>query len=159
MLTRIFQGAAIASSAVAVIALAALAGVTVIDVGGRYFFNKPLLGTVEMSEFLMVILSFGALALAELRNSHITVDFFVTVLPERVRALLEALAALLGILFWSFVAWRAAVHANRIWNAGEVSANLTIPTWPFYLVVTVGCGLLALALVGRVARSVRTSIG
>jgi TRAP-type transport system small permease protein len=159
MLTRIFQGAAIASSAVAVIALAALAVVTVIDVGGRYFFNKPLLGTVEMSEFLMVILSFGALALAELRNSHITVDFFVTVLPERVRALLEALAALLGILFWSFVAWRAAVHANRIWNAGEVSANLTIPTWPFYLVVTVGCGLLALALVGRVARSVRTSIG
>ena len=159
MLARVFQGAAVASSAVAVIALAALAVVTVVDVGGRYFLNKPLLGTVEMSEFLMVILSFGALALAELRNSHITVDFFVTALPERIRALLDAVAALLGILFWSFVAWRAAVHAHRIWIAGEVSANLVVPTWPFYLVVTVGCGLLALALIGRVARSVRTSIG
>jgi TRAP-type C4-dicarboxylate transport system permease small subunit len=159
MLARIFHGAAAASSAVAVIALAALAVVTVVDVGGRYFFNKPLLGTVEMSEFLMVILSFGALALAELRDSHITVDFFVTALPERMRALLDALGALLGIVFWSFVAWRAAVHAHRIWIAGEVSANLVVPTWPFYLVVTVGCGLLALALIGRVARSVRTSIG
>ena len=156
MLARVFHGAAVASSAVAVIALAALAGVTVVDVGGRYFFNKPLLGTVEMSEFLMVILSFGALALAELRNSHITVDFFVTVLPERMQALLDAL---LGIVFWSFVAWRAAVHAHRIWIAGEVSANLVVPTWPFYLAVTVSCGLLALALIGRVARSVRTSIG
>jgi TRAP-type transport system small permease protein len=159
MLLRLFHGAAVASSAVSVIALAALAVVTVLDVGGRYFFNKPLLGAVEMSEFLMVVLSFGALALAELRNSHITVDFFVTALPERARALLEALAALLGIVFWSFVAWRAAVHANRIWHAGEVSANLTLPTWPFYLAVTIGCGLLALALVGRVVRSVRTSIG
>ena len=159
MLARLFQGAAVTSSAVAVIALAALAVITVIDVGGRYFFNKPLLGTVEMSEFLMVILSFGALALAELRNSHITVDFFVIALPERVRAALEALAAALGIMFWSFVAWRAAVHASRIWVAGEVSANLIIPTWPFYLAVTFGCGLLALALIGRVLRSVRTSIG
>jgi TRAP-type transport system small permease protein len=160
MLARVFQGAAVASSAVAVIALAALAVITVVDVGGRYFFNKPLLGTVEMSEFLMVILSFGALALAELRNSHITVDFFfVTVLPERIQALLDALGALLGIVFWSFVAWRAAVHAHRIWIAGEVSANLLLPTWPFYLAVTVGCGLLALALIGRVARSVRMSIG
>jgi TRAP-type transport system small permease protein len=159
MLARVFHGAAVASSAVAVIALAALAVVTVVDVGGRYFFNKPLLGTVEMSEFLMVILSFGALALAELRNSHITVDFFVTVLPERIQALLDALGALLGIVFWSFVAWRAAVHAHRIWIAGEVSANLVLPTWPFYLAVTLGCGLLALALIGRVARSVRASIG
>lgn len=159
MPARIFHAASVAASAIAVIALAALAVVTVLDVGGRYFLNKPLLGAVEMSEFLMVFLSFGALALAELRNSHITVDFFVTALPGRARALLDAIAALLGILFWSFVAWRAAVHAQRISEAGEVSANLTIPTWPFYLAVTVGCGLLALALIGRVSRSLRAGLG
>jgi TRAP-type C4-dicarboxylate transport system permease small subunit len=159
MLARVFYAASVAASAVAVAALAALAVVTVLDVGGRYFLNKPLLGAIEMSEFLMVFLSFGALALAELRNSHITVDFFVTALPERARALLDATAALLGILFWSFVAWRAAVHARRIWEFGEVSANLTLPTWPFYLAVTVGCGLLALALIGRVSRSLRAGFG
>jgi TRAP-type C4-dicarboxylate transport system permease small subunit len=159
MLARLFHAAAVASSAVAITALTALAVITVLDVGGRYFFNRPLLGTVEMSEFLMVILSFGALALAELRNSHITVDFFVIALPERARALLDASAALLGVVFWMCVAWRAAVHAGRIWEAGEVSANLTLPTWPFYLAVTAGCGLLALALVGRVFRSLRAGLG
>jgi TRAP-type C4-dicarboxylate transport system permease small subunit len=30
-----------------------------------------------------------------------------------------------------------------------------IPTWPFYLAVVVGCGLLALALIGRVLRNLR----
>ena len=77
MATRIFYAAAVAASTVAVIALAALGVITVVDVGGRYLFNKPLLGAIEMSEVLMAFLSFGALALAELRNSHITVDFFV----------------------------------------------------------------------------------
>ena len=46
-----------------------------------------------------------------MRNRHITVDFFVTALPARVQALLEAAAALLGIFFWWLVAWRAAVHS------------------------------------------------
>jgi hypothetical protein len=76
-----------------------------------------------------------------------------------VRALLEAGAALLGIAFWGFVSWRATVHVVRIHEAGEVSANLAVPTWPFYLAVTVGCGLLAVALVGRLIRSVRVGIG
>jgi TRAP-type C4-dicarboxylate transport system permease small subunit len=155
MMVRVFHAAAVAASVVAVTALAALGAITVIDVGGRYLFNRPLLGAIEMSEFLMAFLSFGGLALAELRNSHITVDFFVRALPERVQALLEAVIALLGVAFWSFVAWRAGVHSMRLLNNGEVTANLMIPTWPFYLAVVVGCGLLALALVGRVLRNLR----
>jgi TRAP-type C4-dicarboxylate transport system permease small subunit len=106
-----------------------------------------------------VLLSFGGLALAELRNGHITVDFFVNALPQRATALLDAAAALLGVVFWGFVSWRAAVHAARIREVGEVSANLTVPTWPFYLAVTVGCGLLAVALIGRVVRSLRAGLG
>jgi TRAP-type transport system small permease protein len=159
MPARLFHAAALAASAVAIAALAVLCAITVVDVAGRYLFNKPLLGTVEMSEFLMVLLSFGGLALAELRNGHITVDFFVNALPQRASALLDAAAALLGVVFWGFVSWRAAVHAARIREVGEVSANLTVPTWPFYLAVTVGCGLLAVALIGRVVRSLRAGLG
>jgi TRAP-type C4-dicarboxylate transport system permease small subunit len=159
MATRIFYAAAVAASTVAVIALAALGAITVIDVGGRYLLNRPLLGAVEMSEFLMVFLSFGALALAELRNSHITVDFFVRALPERAQALLEVVVALIGIAFWSFVAWRAAVQSMRLFNNGEVTANLQLPTWPFYIAVVAGCGLLAVALTGRVWRNLRIGFG
>lgn len=159
MMARVFHAASLAAGAVAVAALAALAVVTVLDVSGRYLLNRPLLGAVEMSEFLMVFLSFGALALAEMRGSHISVDFFVTALPGRARALLEAAAATLGIAFWSFVAWRAAVQAGRVREVGEVSSNLLLPTWPFHLAVTVGCGLLAIALAGRVVRNLRIGLG
>ena len=159
MLARVFQTAATAAGVVATAALAALAIVTVVDVTGRYAFNKPLFGAVELSEFLMVLLGFGALALAEQRNSHITVDFFVAALPRRLQALLEALGALLGMAFWGIVAWRAAVHAGRIREAGEVSANWGIPTYPFYLAVTLGSALLAVVLIARMLRALRVGTG
>ena len=159
MVARVFQAAAVAASAIAVAALAVLCAVTVVDVVGRYRFNRPLLGAVEMSEFLMVILNFGGLALTELRGGHIRVDFFIEWLPQRVRALLEAVAALLGVAFWGFVSWRATVHLLRVREAGEVSANLAIPTWPFYLAVTVGCGLFAIALIGRAVGALRRGTG
>jgi TRAP-type C4-dicarboxylate transport system permease small subunit len=158
-LARLFRAAAVAASAVAIAALCLLCAVTVVDVTGRYLFNSPQLGAVEMGEFLMVVLTFGGLALAELRGGHIDVDFFVGSLPARARVLLEAGAALLGSAFWGFVAWRAALHAGSIYEAGEVSPNLALPTWPFYLTVTVGCGLFAIALLGRVLRALRPESG
>jgi len=159
MIARIALTAATAAGAVAVAALAALAVVTVLDVAGRYLLNKPLFGSIEISEFLMVFLGFGALALAELRNSHITVDFFVMALPARGQAWLEAAGAILSIVFWGLVAWRAAVHAGRISEAGEVSANWAVPTYPFYLAVTFGSGLLAVVLVARLVRALRIGAG
>jgi len=50
------------------------------------------------------------------------------------------------------------VHSGRVWAFGEVSANLALPVWPFYLAVTVGCGLLSFALIGRVIRSLRAGM-
>jgi TRAP-type C4-dicarboxylate transport system permease small subunit len=159
MLARVLHRAATMTSAVAVAALAALVAVTVVDVAGRYLLNKPLFGAVEISEFLLVFLSFGGLAYAELRNSHITVDFFVTALPPRAQSVLAAAAALLGTVFWGVVAWRAVVHANRIRAAGEVSLNWGVPTYPFYFFLAIGAALLALLLVGRVMRSLRSGVG
>jgi TRAP-type C4-dicarboxylate transport system permease small subunit len=159
MMARVLTAAATAAGVMAVIALAALAGVTIVDVTGRYLLNKPVFGSIEISEFLLVLLGFGGLALAELRNSHITVDFFLTALPNRVQAVLTAAAALLGIVFWGFVAWRAVVHAGRIAAAGEVSANWGVPTYPFYLCAAFGSGLLAVVLVGRLVRALREGTG
>lgn len=135
--------------AVAVTALAALVLVTVADVGGRYLFNKPLFGALEISEFLLVFMGFGGMAYAELRQAHIAVDFFVTALPRRIQTLLDSAASLLGAFFWGFVAWRAVDHAQQIREAGEVSINLALQTYPFYLVAAFGSLLFALLLAAR----------
>jgi TRAP-type C4-dicarboxylate transport system permease small subunit len=155
MPARILRGAVVAACAVAVVALAGLVLVTVVDVAGRYLFNKPLFGAVEISEFLLVFVGFGGLAYAEQRRAHITVDFFITALPQRVQAWLDSMASLLGAVFWVIVAWRAIDHAVKIREAAEVSINLAIVTWPFYLAVAIGSILFALLLAGRVLSALR----
>src|SRR5262249_56391702 len=101
--------------------------VTVVDVAGRYLFNRPLPGSLELSELLMVFLVFGAFAVTELRGGHVDIDVVVLRLPPRLRALSESLAAVLSMGFWGAVAWRTAVHAANVGAAGETTPNLGVP--------------------------------
>lgn len=156
MLDRVLRVIALAAGAIAMAALAALAAVTVVDVSGRYLFNSPLFGAVEISEFLLVLLAFAGFAYAELRKAHITVDFFLISVPRRVRMALETTAALLGVAFWLLVAWRTALHAGRVRAVNDVSFNLAIPTYPFYWIVVIGSILFAVMLLARAIRVMRT---
>ncbi|MDF0520153.1 TRAP transporter small permease [Bradyrhizobium yuanmingense] len=156
MAARILEPAARGLNFVAIIALAGLVGVTVFDVTGRYFFSKPLFASVEITEFLLIFLSFGGLACAELRNGNIKVDFFTQMLPERVRTALDGVGALFGMVFWSLISWRAIDHAQEVRDSGEVSLNLGVSTFPFYCFLAVGSALVAIVLVLRIARAINT---
>lgn len=125
----------------------------VVDVAGRYLLNRPLFGAVELSEFLLVILGFGSLALVEQNNRHINVDFFVAVLPKPVQSLFSNISAVLAIGFFALMGWRAFVQAERVRLAGEVSLNWQLPTHWFYWFVAASCFLCVLATVSRVALS------
>ena len=59
---------------VGLLGLVVLALVTVTDVMGRYLFNRPLLGALELSELLMVFLAFACFAYTELQNGHVEID-------------------------------------------------------------------------------------
>ena len=50
------------------IALALMMLLTTADVLGRYFFNAPVLGAYEITEYLMLIMVFSFLALAQSRK-------------------------------------------------------------------------------------------
>ena len=65
---------------------------TIADVFLRKIFNKSILGTVEVSEFMLVILIFFALAHTEVLNGHVKVDLVLSRFGERVQGLLEVRA-------------------------------------------------------------------
>ena len=67
---------------VAAAALCAMMLLNTIDVGGRYFFNKPLFGTYELIGMLLVAAGPLGMALCEKDRSHIV----VSILTERLSA-------------------------------------------------------------------------
>jgi TRAP-type C4-dicarboxylate transport system permease small subunit len=101
--------------------------VTVVDVGGRFLFNRPLHGAFEATEVMMGLIVFLALPLATRRREHITVTLLDPYLPEwlkRSAALLFGLtcAAVCGLL-----AWRLGLHGERLLRVGEITLELRIP--------------------------------
>src|SRR5215510_14954885 len=135
-----------------------MTAVTVIDVAGRYLFNRPLPGALELSELLMIFLVFGAFAVTELRNGHVDIDVVVNKMPARARACSETFAAMLSTAFWGAITWRTALHAQNVWRAGETTPNLGLPVAPFVWVATAGTLLFALALVARILAALRRAV-
>jgi tripartite ATP-independent transporter DctM subunit len=60
-----------------------------VHVLSRTFFKKPLIGTVELEELMIVVLVFLGMAYTQLTRGHISVDFFTMRLPEGLRSVLS----------------------------------------------------------------------
>ena len=146
----LLRGAVGVANVLSLAGLVAMTLVTVVDVGGRYLFNRPLPGALELSELLMVFLVFGAFAVTELRNGHVDIDVVVNKMPPRARAFSETVAAVLSTAFWGAITWRTALHAQNVWRGGETTPNLGLPIAPFVWVAAAGTLLFTLALVARV---------
>ena len=131
---------------------------TVIDVCLRYIFNSPIIGSYELTEFMMAILVFASVGYTMAVKGHVSVDLVVTKLPDRVRALLEAITSLLAFGLFAVAAWRNVLHAGTTWKRHDVSAELFIPVGPFVLFVAIGIAVLSLVLLVQFFQSLARAL-
>jgi TRAP-type C4-dicarboxylate transport system permease small subunit len=114
-----------------------------VDVCGRYLFNRPLQGTFELSELLMVAVVFLALASCQAEDRHMRVDFLLTNMSKRVRAVVDSIAYMCGIVVCGLLAWYSIAPAWYSWSIREVTMGIiSFPVYPAKFVVVVGAGLL-----------------
>ena len=119
---------------------------TIADVFLRKVFSQSILGTVEVTEFMMVILLFFALAQTEVLNGHVRVDLIMSRFGERTQTLVDTITQLVCFLLFGLFTWSTLVYAAKMRASGEVSQDLWLPVYPFIYVVALGCALLALSL-------------
>ena len=119
---------------------------TIADVFLRKTFSQSILGTVEVTEFMMVILVFFALAQTEVLNGHVKVDLVMSRFGEHTQALVDTITQLVCFLLFGLFTWSTLVYAEKMRASGEVSQDLWLPVYPFIYVVALGCALLAFSL-------------
>jgi len=133
-------------SRVAMVILFFMMGLTVIDVFMRKVFSNSILGSVELTEYMLVILIFLSLAETEVTEGHVKVDLIMGRFGERAQALADAITQGICFLLSGLITWSGVAYAVRMKASGEVSQDLWIPKFPFVYVVAVGCGILSLIL-------------
>ena len=122
--------------------LLAMMLLTVVDVVGRYFLNRPVRGAFEITELMLVVLIFAGLPLVSYRDDHAVMDFIDRLLgPAGQRALWRAVQVACAA-FMFLLAWTLWIKANRIWAYRDATDVLRIVYGPFVYFMAV---MLALA--------------
>lgn len=118
--------------------------ITFFDVFARYLFSAPIKGSVEMIEFSMALVVFGALPLVTRRRLHVSVslvDGFFTGVGRQIKIFVCDLisAAALAILTWRLY----AVTLDEL-DYGSETLVLMMPFWPLYSAMTLLAGIATL---------------
>jgi TRAP-type transport system small permease protein len=131
-------------NAVASLAILALMIMTAADILSRKFTGASIVGVVELSEFLMVILVYSALAQCEMMNRNVKVDLFSDLMGIRLRTITGMISSFTGFLLFALIAAASVSYAVSIEAVGEVSMDLQIARYPFVLLTAAGCAVLSL---------------
>lgn len=116
-----------------------------IDIVGTKVFNRPLAGTFEATEALMVLGVFLALAQTQRRHQHIAVELVTTRLGSGPRQALDLLAQLLTFGIFGLVAWQGWVLGLASLEIREYAPGIVqFPVYPSKLALAVGATLTVL---------------
>jgi TRAP-type C4-dicarboxylate transport system permease small subunit len=91
------------------------------DAIGRYVFNHPIQGALEISEV-------------------------ISRLPRKIQPYIEFLDVVISFGIIGIIAWQSVLYSLELREAGSISAYWGIPISPFLLVVAFGCLLFCFQL-------------
>jgi TRAP-type transport system small permease protein len=119
---------------------------TVADVFMRYVFKRPITGSTEITEFMMVILLLSIVP-AAMAHRHITVDVFTERLTPKGQAFFDAIMLLASSWLVVIMSWRAFKACFFMINNDVRSPTLDVSIYPFYIVVAIAFILLFFAMI------------
>ena len=122
---------------------------TVADVFMRKVFNNSIIGTVEVTELMMIITIFLALARAEELDANVKVDLILSRFSPKIQALFDIFTQLICMVLFVVATFSDLTYASMMRTSGEVSQDLLIPIWPFVYVIAIGTAMLSLVLFFR----------
>lgn len=156
---RIVKGIADVLGNIGVVLLGVLMLLGAADVIGRYLFNKPIIGTMEIGEILlasMVVLGWSSTQFAK---EHVSVEFFVSRVPRRARLRLNFATTFLSLVLFGLITWQSVVAAKVYHEAGRLVYTINLPLAPFQLVVSLGALILCAVFIIQMVQLFRQMKG
>ena len=105
--------------------------ITGIDVVGAKLFTWRLLGALDIVMLSQIVAIAFAAACTLIVGRHVRVEFLVSRLPLRAQAVIDSVVSILGLGLFILIIWRLIALGYSFQTAGEATATIYIPLYPF----------------------------
>ena len=119
---------------------------TVADVILRYL-GRPILGAYELVAFSGAVVTGFSLPFTSWVKGHISVDFFISRFPQRIRNTFHIVTRFLAIGLFLMTGWNLIEYGMDLKKSGEVSLTLQLPFYPIAYGIGGCCLVLCLVLI------------
>jgi TRAP-type C4-dicarboxylate transport system permease small subunit len=112
-------------------------------------------GTVEASEFMMIVLVFFALAQAEVMNRNVSVSLLMDRLKLGTQRHIATFTHFANALLYALITAAAIYYASSLKDSSEVSMDLQIPKYPFVYIIAAGAAVLSFVFLKKSLVSIK----
>ena len=120
-------------------ALLLMVVLTCVDVASSKLLRAPVFGALDVMMLAQLIAISFAIAIALIMGRHVSVEFFVMILPKRLRSAIECIVNLLGLCLFTLIVWQLFEYGYGMQVGGEESMTARISLAPFAYAAAVGC--------------------
>ena len=139
------------SEILAEISLLALMVLVFHEVVVRYVLDSPTQYSVEISEYLLVFLTFMCAGWVLHEDRHVKMVALFTVLPRKMQLVLDVITSALIIVFCFVLVWKGGKTVIMAYTGGYHSSSLlNVPLWIPYSFIPLGAAVLGLQSLVRI---------
>ena len=131
---------------------------TVADVFLRAVFNKPIIGTTEITEQMMVAVAFLGFGWCATQDRQIRVDLFVSRYRPGTKRRVDLVVTLAGMVLVAVICWRTLLTTLTVYRLGITCAYIGVPKYPFYALAACGWAVLLLAMASLFIKSLKERV-
>jgi len=123
--------------------LAAMTGLTFVQVVLRYVFNSGFTWALEMTTVFFAVMIFVGVSYGVRVGAHIGVDALVRLMPPGLRRGVSIVVVLLCLAYTSIVIVGAYEYVSKMKMVGVELEDLPIPVWMVRSILPLGYALMA----------------
>lgn len=135
------------SGVLGVVALLGMCALTFADVCLRFFLNRPIIGSVEVTGVFLTCMVFFGIGRVTLTRGHITVDIIESLISGRAVYFLNSINNYIVMGLSLLFMRQSILQGLFLQNLNIKTTMLKIPLYPFYYITALGFFLLLIAVV------------
>ena len=126
-----------------------------ISVFARYLFRRPIPGSLEIAELMMVVIVTLSVIFTTYCKGHIRVDLVLSHVSKRFNLVLDILTEGTAAIIYVFIAWQAYMNILTLIADNKATDILHIPIYLLAILLFISMILIVLVFVKNILDSIR----